>query len=64
MRILEEGKSDYLKVDPDGYRAFVRDHKPHQMVSKLMTHQEAVERFATGITWLTTATTLCAGRRR
>ena len=21
MRILEEGKADYLKVDPDGYRA-------------------------------------------
>ncbi len=45
MRILEEGKTDYLKVDPDGYRASVRDHKPHQMVSKLMTHKEAVVRF-------------------
>ena len=45
MRILEEGKADYLKVDPDGYRAAVRDNKPHQMVSKLMTHKEAVERF-------------------
>ena len=45
MRILEEGKADYLKVDPDGYRASVRDHKPHQMVSKMMTHKEAVERF-------------------
>jgi glutaconate CoA-transferase subunit A len=45
MRLLEEGKADYLKVDPDGYRAAVRDNKPHQMVSKLMTHQEAVERF-------------------
>ncbi len=45
MRILQEGRSEYLKVDPDGYRAFVRDHKPHQMVSKLMTHKEAVEKF-------------------
>lgn len=45
MRILEEGKGDYLKVDPDGYRRYIRDHKPHQMVSKLMTHKEAVERF-------------------
>jgi glutaconate CoA-transferase, subunit A len=45
MRILEEGKADFLKVDPDGYRAYVRDSKPHQMVSKLMTEKEAVERF-------------------
>jgi glutaconate CoA-transferase subunit A len=45
MRILEQGKSDYLKVDPDGYRAYVRDHKPHRMVAKLATHKEAVERF-------------------
>ncbi|MFZ0889077.1 MAG: CoA-transferase [Candidatus Binataceae bacterium] len=44
MRILEEGKGDYLTVDPDGYRAYVRDHKPHQMVSKLMSEKEAVER--------------------
>jgi len=45
MRILEEGKADFLKVDSDGYRAYVRDNKPHQMVSKLMTEKEAVERF-------------------
>ncbi len=45
MRILEEGKSDYLKVDPDGYRTFVRDNKPHEMVSKLMSEKEAVEKF-------------------
>ena len=45
MRVLKEGKADYLKVDPDGYRAAVRDNKPHQMVSKLMTHKEAIERF-------------------
>ncbi len=45
MRILQEGRGDYFKVDPDGYRAFVRDNKPHQMVSKLMTHKEAVEKF-------------------
>lgn len=44
MRILQEGRAEYLKVDPDGYRAFVREHKPHQMVSKLMTHKEAVEK--------------------
>jgi glutaconate CoA-transferase subunit A len=45
MRILEEGQSDYLKVDPDGYRAYLRDHKPHQMMPKVMTEKEAVARF-------------------
>jgi glutaconate CoA-transferase subunit A len=45
MRILEEGKGEYLKVDPDGYRAYVRDHKPHEMISKLMSEKEAVEKF-------------------
>ena len=45
MRILEEGKADYFKVDPDGYRAFVRDNKPHLMAPKLITHAEAVEKF-------------------
>ena len=45
MKILEEGHGDYFKVDPDGYRAFVRDHKPHQMVSKLMSEQDAVSKF-------------------
>ena len=45
MLILEDGGADYLKVDPDGYRATVRDHKPHRMVSKMMSHQEAIERF-------------------
>jgi glutaconate CoA-transferase subunit A len=45
MRILEAGNADYLKVDPDGYRAWVREHKPHQMVSKLMNEHEAVEKF-------------------
>ncbi len=45
MSILEEGHGEYLKVDPDGYRAWVREHKPHQMVSKLMSEREAVERF-------------------
>jgi glutaconate CoA-transferase, subunit A len=45
MRILEEGKAEFLKVAPDGYRAWTRDNKPHQMVSKLMGEKEAVERF-------------------
>jgi glutaconate CoA-transferase, subunit A len=44
MRILEEGTAEFLKVDPDALRTHVRDHKPHQMVSKLMTHKDAVEK--------------------
>ncbi len=42
MRVLEDGKADYLKVDPDGYRAAWITNR---MASKLMTHKEAVERF-------------------
>jgi acyl CoA:acetate/3-ketoacid CoA transferase alpha subunit len=45
MRILSEGKGDYLKPDPDGYREWVRDHKSRAMVSKLMTEKEAVQKF-------------------
>src|SRR5208337_2138222 len=61
MRILEEGKADYLKVDLDGYRASVRDSKPHQMVSKLMTHKEAVERFVRDGDYLACALLVEAG---
>lgn len=45
FRILAEGKGDFLKVDPDGYREYVRDHKNRAMVSKLMSEQEAVQKF-------------------
>ncbi len=45
MLILEEGKGEYFKVDPDGFRAFVRENKPRAMVSKLMSEREAVEKF-------------------
>jgi glutaconate CoA-transferase, subunit A len=44
MDIVEAGRGEYLKVDPDGYRAYVRDHKPHEMVSKLVSERDAVER--------------------
>ncbi len=47
FKILAEGKGDYLKVDPDGYREYVRDHKNRAMVSKLMSEQEAVQKFVT-----------------
>ena len=36
LRILAEGHGEYLKVDPDGYREYVRDHKQRAMLPKLM----------------------------
>ena len=45
MQILAEGTADYLKVDPDAYRAHVRDHKERALVSKLTTAADAVARY-------------------
>ena len=45
MQVLAEGTGEYLKPDPDGYRAWVRDHKSRAMVSKLTTEKEAIEKF-------------------
>ena len=45
MRVLAEGKADYLAVDPDGFRAYVRDHKQRALTPKLMSAREAVDRF-------------------
>ena len=45
MNVLAEGNADYLKVDPDGFREWVRDHKSRALVSKLVSEQEAVARF-------------------
>lgn len=45
MNVIAEGSAPYLPVDPDGFRAYVRDHKERALVSKLMTEREAVERF-------------------
>src|SRR5574341_357082 len=45
MEIIAEGKGEYLKPDPDGFRVWVRDHKPRTLVNKLMSEQEAVQRF-------------------
>src|SRR3990172_10065546 len=44
LDILAEGKGEYLKVDPDGFREWVRDHKGRAMVPKLMSEKEAVEK--------------------
>ena len=42
LNILAEGKGQYLKVDPDGFREWVRDHKNRAMVPKLMSEKEAI----------------------
>ena len=45
MQVLAEGAAEYLTVDPDAFRAYVRDHKQRALVPKLMTEAEAVARF-------------------
>jgi acyl CoA:acetate/3-ketoacid CoA transferase alpha subunit len=45
LQVLAEGKGDFLKVDPDGFRDYVREHKNRAMVSKLMSEKEAIEKF-------------------
>jgi acyl CoA:acetate/3-ketoacid CoA transferase alpha subunit len=44
LRILDEGRGEYLKVDPDGFRDWVGE-KSRAMTPKLVTAREAVERF-------------------
>ncbi|KKL94161.1 hypothetical protein LCGC14_1867470 [marine sediment metagenome] len=43
--ILAEGRGEYLKVDPDGFRDWVREHKDRALVPKVMSEKEAVEKF-------------------
>jgi len=53
LRIFDEGRGDYLKVDPDGFRDWVGT-KNRAMTPKLMTAAEAVSRFVADgdyITW-------------
>jgi acyl CoA:acetate/3-ketoacid CoA transferase alpha subunit len=45
MEVLSEGKEDYFRPDPDGFRAWVRDHKPRTLINKLMSEKEAISRF-------------------
>lgn len=45
MRVLAEGNAPYLPVDPDGFRAYVRDHKQRALAPKVMTAAQAVSRF-------------------
>ncbi len=45
LDILDEGVAEYHPVDPDGLRAYYRDHKDRSMTPKVMTEQDAVARF-------------------
>jgi acyl CoA:acetate/3-ketoacid CoA transferase alpha subunit len=53
IEILREGTGAYHPVDPDGFRAYVRDHKNRALQSRLMTAREAVERFVADGDYLT-----------
>jgi len=44
MRVLSEGKAEFLPIDPDGFRAHVRAHKQRALVPRLMSAREAVQR--------------------
>ena len=43
MEILAEGQGEYFPPDPDGFRAWVRDHKPRTLINKMMDEHEAIE---------------------
>jgi acyl CoA:acetate/3-ketoacid CoA transferase alpha subunit len=45
MQVLAEGNAPYLNVDPDAFRAYVRDHKQRALTSKVMSAHDAVSRF-------------------
>lgn len=45
MKVIAEGKAPYLAVDPDGFRAYVRDHKRRALEPRLMSARDAVQRF-------------------
>ncbi len=45
MNVLAAGTGVFKPPDPDGFRRHVRDHKERRLVSKVMSEQEAIERF-------------------
>ncbi len=53
IEVLAEGTAPIHPVDPDGFRAWVRDHKSRSLTSKLMSEKEAVERFVSDGDYLT-----------
>jgi acyl CoA:acetate/3-ketoacid CoA transferase alpha subunit len=53
LEVLAAGRAPYHKVDPDGFREWVRDHKQRALIPKLMTEKEAVEKFVADGDYLT-----------
>ena len=45
MHVLAEGTAEYFNVDPDGFRAYVREHKQRALTPKVMPARDAVARF-------------------
>jgi glutaconate CoA-transferase subunit A len=45
MEVLASGDGEFKLPDPDGMRAWVREHKVRKPVDKVLTEQEAVSRF-------------------
>lgn len=45
MQIIAEGKGEVRLEDSDEFRAWIRDNKNRSAVSKLMTEEEAVQKF-------------------
>ena len=53
LRILDEGRAEYLAVDPDGFRD-ATGRKSRKLASKLVTAREAIERYVADgdyVTW-------------
>lgn len=53
VKVLREGAGAYLSVDPDGFRAYIREHKDRALRPRLMTAAEAVSRFINDGDYLT-----------
>ena len=51
--ILAEGYGDFLPVDPDGFRAYVRENKNRALEPRVMSAKDAVARFVTDGDYLT-----------
>ncbi|MBA4180232.1 MAG: CoA transferase subunit A [Anaerolinea sp.] len=53
IEVLAEGTAAFHPVDPDGFRAYVRDNKNRALEPRLMTAREAVDRFVADGDYLT-----------
>jgi glutaconate CoA-transferase, subunit A len=53
IEVLAEGTGQFHPVDPDGFRAHIRDHKNRALEPRLMTAREAVSRFVDNGDYLT-----------